>query len=146
MIPIVIGVAATVAALTARATFSAIAKFNKLPISAIAAINNIDLGLSHSSHSHPGAAWASDPHMKQDIDRILRTFANTPFGEPMTENEALMVLGITPDEILSLNKQFVKNRYRQLMLANHPDKHGSKYLAQKINQAKTVLENSKLVE
>ncbi|KAG7193909.1 uncharacterized protein KQ657_005108 [Scheffersomyces spartinae] len=108
-------------------------------------MNNIDLRLSNPFNSQNGS-WASDPKMKHDIDHILRNYANTPFGDPMTENEALMVLGITPDEILTLNKQTVKSRYRQLMLANHPDKHGSKYLAQKINQAKSVLENSKLVE
>ena len=60
----------------------------------------------------------------------------------MTELEALLILGIEGDEIVNFNKKLLRDRYRKLMILNHPDKNGSQYMSQKINQAKYVLDNS----
>lgn len=67
------------------------------------------------------------------------------FSEPMTEQEALDIMGIEGDDILNLNRQMLKTRYRKLMVMNHPDKNGSQYITQKINQAKDVLEKSYMI-
>lgn len=63
----------------------------------------------------------------------------------MTEQEALLILGIEGDDILNVDKKMVRDRYRKLMVLNHPDKQGSKYISQKINEAKDVLDKSYMV-
>lgn len=90
--------------------------------------------------------------MKQEFrnqpDHELRLrFAQFPggFNHKMTENELLLILNITRDEILHVNEKMLKRKHRQCMLLNHPDKGGSPYLAMKINQAKELLDNSYLV-
>lgn len=62
----------------------------------------------------------------------------------MTEQEALMIMGIEGDEIMHMDKKLLKERYRKLIVMNHPDKLGSQYLSQKINQAKDILDKSYL--
>lgn len=64
----------------------------------------------------------------------------------MTENEALLVLGIEANEISKLDRNLLRQRYRKLMVMNHPDKNGSQYISQKINEAKDVLEKSYLLK
>lgn len=39
----------------------------------------------------------------------------------------------------------IRDRYRRLMILNHPDKNGSQYLSQRINQAKDILDKSYMV-
>ncbi|KAG5417401.1 MDJ2 [Candida metapsilosis] len=63
----------------------------------------------------------------------------------MTEQEALLILGIEGDDILNVDKKMVRDRYRKLMVLNHPDKQGSQYLSQKINEAKDVLDKSYMI-
>lgn len=57
------------------------------------------------------------------------------FEEVMTKREAALTLGIRE----SSPKEKVIQAHRKLSLINHPDKGGSPYIAQKINEAKEVL-------
>lgn len=59
------------------------------------------------------------------------------FDNKMGTSEALQILSLR-DAGLTLNK--LKGQHRKIMLANHPDKGGSPYVATKINEAKSVLE------
>ncbi|WWC70254.1 uncharacterized protein I206_104204 [Kwoniella pini CBS 10737] len=63
-------------------------------------------------------------------------FLKGGFKGKMDKAEALQVLGLK-DPITS-NK--LKDAHRRLMLANHPDRGGSPYLAGKVNEAKGLLE------
>lgn len=57
----------------------------------------------------------------------------------MSKREASLILGVSP----TANKIRVKEAHKRIMLANHPDRGGSPYLAAKINEAKDFLDNSK---
>ncbi|WRT66320.1 uncharacterized protein IL334_003275 [Kwoniella shivajii] len=63
-------------------------------------------------------------------------FLKGGFKGKMDKAEALQVLGLR-DPITS-NR--LKDAHRRLMLANHPDRGGSPYLAGKVNEAKALLE------
>jgi DnaJ-class molecular chaperone len=53
----------------------------------------------------------------------------------MTRAEALKVLDLPEDT----TPEQVRDAHRRLMLANHPDRGGSTYIAAQINRAKDVL-------
>ncbi|KAI6155120.1 hypothetical protein BKA82DRAFT_996693 [Pisolithus tinctorius] len=61
------------------------------------------------------------------------------FKAKMDRREAIAVLGLKDGP--SLRTRF-KDAHRQIMLANHPDRGGSPYLASKINEAKDLLEKT----
>ncbi|KAK6458713.1 mitochondrial chaperonin of the DnaJ family [Scheffersomyces xylosifermentans] len=137
VLPIIVGIGATMVALTAKSTIAAYRKFVLLTPQMIASLNNIKLTDSESD----SRLDKTDPNYSHI--RFLRShYPNAPFKESMTEQEALLVLGIEGDEIMNFNKKMLRDRYRKLMILNHPDKNGSQYISQKINQAKEVLENS----
>lgn len=58
------------------------------------------------------------------------------FDKKMNKKEALQILNLTEGK---LNQKLLKNTHRKIMLANHPDKGGSPYVATKINEAKDWL-------
>lgn len=66
-----------------------------------------------------------------------KAFIKGGFGNKMTAKEALQILGLRES---TLSKVRLKETHRRIMLLNHPDKGGSPYLAQKINEAKDFLE------
>ncbi len=59
------------------------------------------------------------------------------FDAKMTKREASLILGISP----TANKLRIKEAHKRIMLANHPDRGGSPYLAAKINEAKDFMDN-----
>lgn len=53
----------------------------------------------------------------------------------MDKSEALKILGCS----LDADDKTVNKAYRNLMIANHPDKGGSPFVSTKINEAKDLL-------
>ncbi|KAK7049252.1 mitochondrial import inner membrane translocase subunit TIM14 [Paramarasmius palmivorus] len=64
-------------------------------------------------------------------------WAKGGFKSKMDRNEALSVLGLKDGPKI---RNQLKDAHRQIMLANHPDRGGSPYLASKINEAKDLIE------
>ncbi|KAK7463544.1 mitochondrial import inner membrane translocase subunit TIM14 [Stygiomarasmius scandens] len=64
-------------------------------------------------------------------------WAKGGFKAKMDRKEAVAILGLKDGPQLRLK---LKDAHRQIMLANHPDRGGSPYLASKINEAKDLLE------
>ncbi|CAK9435610.1 uncharacterized protein LODBEIA_P03370 [Lodderomyces beijingensis] len=141
VLPIILGVGVTVAALTAKATIASYKQFLKLTPQMIANLNGIKLAYMDE---HSSSVYRSDPRY-QHYKFLQSKYPNRSFGDPMTEQEALIILGIEGDDILKVNRAMVRDRYRKLMNSNHPDKNGSVYLSQKINEAKDVLDRSYMV-
>ncbi|PWN47805.1 hypothetical protein IE53DRAFT_390038 [Violaceomyces palustris] len=61
------------------------------------------------------------------------------FNKKMDKKEAAQVLGLRET---ALTRAKVKEAHRRMMIANHPDRGGSPYLASKINEAKDLLEKN----
>ncbi|KAH3680258.1 hypothetical protein WICMUC_000439 [Wickerhamomyces mucosus] len=66
-----------------------------------------------------------------------KAFYKGGFGNKMTAKEALQILNLRET---TLTKKKLKETHRKIMLANHPDKGGSPFLATKINEAKDFLQ------
>lgn len=141
VLPIVVGIGATVLALTGKATFQAVKKYQKLTPIMIANINHIKL----TNFDNDMSMNKSDPRYYQ-YTYLKAHYPNSGFKDPMTEQEALLTLGIEGDDILRLDDTMVRDKYRRLMMLNHPDKGGSQYLTQKLNQAKEILQNSYMIK
>ena len=60
---------------------------------------------------------------------------NRPQPGAMTRSQALEILGLTGNP----NRAEIIDAHRRLMLKVHPDRGGSNYLAQQLNEAKRVL-------
>lgn len=134
--PIVIGIGITVAALSTKAILKTVTRYNRLTPSMIATLNKLRLEPRETT-------TVSDHNGQASHIRYLRSrFDATGFEHNMTEQEALLVLGIEAGDIAGLTKENLRQRYRKLMVMNHPDRQGSVYMSQKINQAKEILEKS----
>lgn len=59
------------------------------------------------------------------------------FQARMDRKEAKDILGLKESQV---TKNKLKDAHRRIMLANHPDRGGSPYMASKINEAKDLLE------
>ena len=57
------------------------------------------------------------------------------FKEKMDKAEASKILGVS----LDANDKDISAAHRSLMIANHPDKGGSPFLAEKVNEAKELM-------
>lgn len=66
-------------------------------------------------------------------------WAKGGFRAKMDRKEAIAVLGLKDGPQLRTR---LKDAHRHIMLANHPDRGGSPYLASKINEAKDLLEKT----
>ncbi|KAF8199696.1 hypothetical protein BJ912DRAFT_873993 [Pholiota molesta] len=66
-------------------------------------------------------------------------FVKGGFKAKMDRKEAIQILGLKEGPKLRTQ---LKDAHRQIMLANHPDRGGSPYLASKINEAKDLLDKA----
>lgn len=60
------------------------------------------------------------------------------FFDEMTQREAMLVLGITQPKFTDKD---LKSKHTKIMISNHPDRGGSIYLANKINEARDLLKD-----
>ncbi|PFH52932.1 hypothetical protein AMATHDRAFT_102435, partial [Amanita thiersii Skay4041] len=61
------------------------------------------------------------------------------FKAKMDRKEAIAILGLKDGPKMRTQ---IKDAHRHIMLANHPDRGGSPYLASKINEAKDLLDKT----
>lgn len=73
--------------------------------------------------------------------KASQAFLKGGFDPKMNAKEAFQILNLNE---ANLNKKKLKEVHRKIMLANHPDKGGSPYVATKINEAKDFLEKKVL--
>ncbi|MQM16077.1 hypothetical protein Taro_049031 [Colocasia esculenta] len=78
-------------------------------------------------------AW--EVYKARPVGPRMRRFYPGGFGQQMTRREAALILGVREHAV----EEKIKEAYRRVMAANHPDAGGSQYLATKINEAKDVL-------
>jgi len=71
--------------------------------------------------------------------RMGRQFYQGGFESVMTRAEAAKILGVRQ----YAPKDKVKDAHRKLMMANHPDSGGSRFIATKVNEAKDVMMGKK---
>mmetsp|Transcript_1740 Transcript_1740/g.2667 ORF Transcript_1740/g.2667 Transcript_1740/m.2667 type:complete len:114 (+) Transcript_1740:177-518(+) len=57
------------------------------------------------------------------------------FESKMNRKEAALILGVRENS----SKEQIREAHKKIMLANHPDRGGSPFLASKVNEAKDVL-------
>ncbi|EYC43512.1 hypothetical protein Y032_0491g2399 [Ancylostoma ceylanicum] len=78
-------------------------------------------------------------HLKQILEYGFEKYHRGGFEPKMTRREAAMILGLPA----TAKPNRIKEAHKRIMIANHPDRGGSPYLAAKINEAKDLLESSK---
>mmetsp|Transcript_61301 Transcript_61301/g.145967 ORF Transcript_61301/g.145967 Transcript_61301/m.145967 type:complete len:120 (+) Transcript_61301:78-437(+) len=76
------------------------------------------------------------PSMSMPGFSALRRDKNMGFEPEMTRKEAQQILNLNQ---MNPHKDVIREAHRRLLVANHPDKGGSTYVASKINEAKDVL-------
>ncbi|GAA5975701.1 hypothetical protein JCM10908_005251 [Rhodotorula pacifica] len=110
-------------------------------LAATGAVAATTLGLRYSLRAAARNGARLNPFLAaiagQDPTGAKSDWAKGGFNAKMDRNEAAQILGI-PESHMTISK--LKDAHRRIMLANHPDRGGSPYLASKVNEAKDLLE------
>ncbi|KIY44155.1 hypothetical protein FISHEDRAFT_52114 [Fistulina hepatica ATCC 64428] len=77
--------------------------------------------------------------LRRAATRAADQWVRGGFKAKMDRKEAIAILGLKDGPQL---KNKIKDAHRHIMIANHPDRGGSPYLASKINEAKELLEKT----
>lgn len=81
------------------------------------------------------AKAAPATHKGFGAEMFARRFYRGPFEDKMTKREAALILGVRE----SASVERIRDRYKKMLILNHPDMGGSTFLAGKINEAKDIL-------
>lgn len=60
------------------------------------------------------------------------------FFDEMNQREAMLILGITNTKI---TEKELKSKHTKIMISNHPDRGGSIFIANKVNEARDLLKD-----
>ncbi|POY76833.1 hypothetical protein BMF94_0085 [Rhodotorula taiwanensis] len=110
-------------------------------LAATGAVAATTLGLRYSLRAAARNGARLNPFLAaiagQDPTGAKSDWAKGGFNAKMDRAEAAQILGV-PESHMTINK--LKDAHRRIMLANHPDRGGSPYIASKVNEAKDLLE------
>lgn len=141
VLPILIGVGITLVSVAVRSGARAWSQYLKLTPEMIAKMNGVKI--THTNLKNFGTKYDTglSPEILSRLDRYPGGFYMK-----MSEAEALMILGISPNDIEKLDDELLRKKHRRAMFINHPDKGGSPYLASKVNEARDLLMHSVLIK
>ncbi|SCU99025.1 LANO_0F00540g1_1 [Lachancea nothofagi CBS 11611] len=139
VLPIVLGLGVTFAAVTARSGLRAWEVYRRLTPMMIAYLNGIRISTTEAQFQQKNSFRYGrlNDALRSQLDQYGGGFA-----AKMTDSEALLILGISGHEIESLDMPMLKRKHRRAMVQNHPDRGGSPFLAMKVNEARDVLSHS----
>lgn len=141
VLPILIGSGVTLVALSLQSAVRAWNVYKTLSPIAIAKLNGIYVKETHNLQTDlKFQSNRLSPQLRQQLEQYYGGFHGN-----MNESEALLILNISSDEIRSLDKTMLKQKYRKALIQNHPDKGGSPFLTAKINEARELLSKSMLL-
>ncbi|SCU84373.1 LAME_0C09230g1_1 [Lachancea meyersii CBS 8951] len=139
VLPIIVGLGVTAAALTVRSGLRAWDIYKRLTPLMIAQLNGLRISVSEARFQRQSSLRYGNlsPQLKSRLSQY-----SGGFNLKMKESEALLILGIDGNEIQRLDIELIKRKHRKAMLHNHPDRGGSPFLAMKVNEARDVLSQS----
>ncbi|KAG0680434.1 hypothetical protein C6P40_000885 [Pichia californica] len=139
VLPIIIGLGITIAALTAKATINTVTRCSKLNAIDIAKLNGIKI---EPNMFNTGKIWPIDNIYWRKFEELDDQMHFGGFNDKMNRYEALEILGFSREDAFknTITWEDIRQHHRKMMMSNHPDKGGSKFLAMKINTAKEILE------
>ena len=100
-------------------------------------IAGVAYGARIAMHASKKVNWSQVQKVVPKIPEFsLNAYYKGGFEAKMSKREAALVLGVGQ----GTTTQKIRDAHRRIMIANHPDKGGSPYLASKINEAKDIME------
>ncbi|KAL3085121.1 hypothetical protein niasHS_010190 [Heterodera schachtii] len=96
-------------------------------------------GLGIAAAGFTGRYIIRNKHLVKQAMTLLPTYSiyeRGGFAAKMTRHEAAKILGVS----MNARTERIREAHKRVMVANHPDRGGSPYMAAKINEAKDLME------